>query len=283
MWGIILGMVVVWSVAMLSRNTIRAYWWSHRLAVSETPNERLLYFRRLADLGDTAVPAVAKLLSKSDPGLRSFAVGVLHHAHSDRARELLQQACQDADEDVARLAMQGIAMRRNGIALQSLADIARAGNERRAMMATAAISELGTADARKLLLDLLESTKQTAVRVEAIECLGNLQVHEAVESLIDLLGDASVFEGTTEHGVMASRAFQAVQLHNAEDLVGGEAPALLVEKYHVVWKCAHQALSAITGHTPILDTTQEADQQTIAAAWREWRRQTKSGGDSAIP
>jgi len=283
MWGVILGMVLIWSVAMLSRNTIRAYWWTHRLAVSETPNERLMYFRRLADLGNTAVPAVSGLLSDSDPGLRSFAVGVLHHADSDRAVALLRQACQDLDEDVARLAVQGIATRRDSGAVESLTSIARAANERQAMMATAAIADMGTTEAREILIDLLQSTELTGVRVETMECLGNLQVHEAVEPLIALLGDASVFEGVTEHGMMASRALRAVQFQNAEGLADGEITALVVDKHHVVWKCAARTLSAITGQTPHRDMAEDADQDAVAAAWRQWRRQTGPGADSPMP
>jgi hypothetical protein len=116
-----------------------------------------------------------------------------------------------------------------------------------------------------------------------MECLASLQVREAVDSLISLLDDASIFEGVTEHGMMASRALQAVQLQTAEGLADGEVPALVVERHHVVWKCADRALTAITGHSVHPDTAEEIEQESVATAWRLWREQASSDGDSATP
>ncbi len=100
-WWVIGVMLALCLAAVLSRKVIRAYWWADRLTAAVSPNERLGYFYRLTGLGDTAVPAVLPLLADEDAGLRSFGVGVLHHAPGDRAFGLLVRTAQDPDLDVA--------------------------------------------------------------------------------------------------------------------------------------------------------------------------------------
>ncbi len=242
-----------------------------------------MHFHRLVNLGPSAVPAVSKLLASEDPGLRSFAVGVLHHARCDRATALLLQACRDEDIDVARLAIQGIALRGDEQAVRSLASIAISGEQHRAMMATAALADTGSSQAEQVLVDLLQLSREIGVRIEAIEGLANLQTPKAIEPLINLLDDDSVYEGVTEQETMASRVFEAVRSQDAQSLDGIEDQALVVEEHHVVWKCADRALRTITGYTPELVETEATDRLTLARAWRDWWAQTQQDRGPAVP
>lgn len=280
---IVIGMLVLWLVAILSRNVIRAHWWAHRLAVVESPDERLAYFRRLTSLGETAVPAVSRLLSSDDAGLRSLAVGVLHHAPGDRASNLLLQAGRDTDPDVARLAIQGLAIRRDHKAAQSLASIAASGDQRRAIMATAALGNVGSTAAQQVLIDLLQFSPHAGVRIEAIEGLANLQARGAVRYLIDALDDEAVFEGMTESGIMASRALEAARSNLALPPGSFEGQSLDVEKRHVVWRCADRALRIITGHSPGPNKPDANDRSVVAKAWRDWWEGARTDDVGAPP
>jgi HEAT repeat protein len=280
---VVIGMLVLWLAAILSRNVIRAHWWAHRLAVVESPDERLAYFRRLTNLGETAVPAVSRLLSSDDAGLRSLVVGVLHHAPGDRASNLLLQAARDTDPDVVRLAIQGLAIRRDQKTAQSLASIAASADQRKAMMATAALGNVGSGAAQQALIDLLQSSPHTGVRIEAIDALANLQAQDAVRHLIGALDDEAVFEGLTESDIMASRVFEAAQSSLALPPGSVQGASVHTERRHVVWECAHRALQLITGYTPGSDKPDASDRPVVAKAWHDWLDGTRTDDVSASP
>lgn len=274
---VVVGMLVVWVAAILSRNVIRAHWWARGLAVSTSPNDRLGYFYRLASLGDTAVPAVSSLLESDDPSLRSFAVGVLHHAPGDRAFTRLVQAAQDADLDVARLAIRGLAMRldeRSARALAAIAAASPAGQTRRAMMAAAALADAGTETATRHLLNLLRSAADAGVKVEVIQGVATLRAGEAIEPLLDLLEDEAVFEGVTERDMMAARALNSAMTDYAGSGASGPTPTLRIEDRHVVWQVAAHALRSITGHRVEEAQADRLDQNETARRWRRWWRET---------
>ncbi|GAF96143.1 unnamed protein product, partial [marine sediment metagenome] len=152
---IVAGMILLWLTAILSRNTIRAYWWVYRLSTEESPNARLRYFHQLASLGDRAVPAISDLLSSDDVGLRSFGVGVLHHAPGERGFELLLDACRDGDLDISRLAIRGLAVRGDERSVKGLTAIADDVDERRAMIVAAALCDIGSESPKHALISLM--------------------------------------------------------------------------------------------------------------------------------
>lgn len=276
-------MILLWLTAILSRNVIRAHWWAHQLAAAESPNARLGYFYRLASLGDTAVPAVSTLLASDDAGLRSFAVAVLHHAPGDRTFQRLMQASRDVDLDVCRLAVQGLAMRREKRSVSDLASIVAASDERRAMIATAALADVGSEPAKRALIDLLRSSPHPGVRVEAIEGLETLRARGAIEPLIDALNDDAAFEGVTERGMTAVRAFEAVRADLARSSDRPEAVSLHVEDRHVVWRSARRALRTITGHSFDFTEAAVADRITVAKTWRDWWRSKANENITSTP
>ena len=285
-WWVIGVVLALCLSAVLSRNVIRAYWWADRLAAAVSPNERLGYFYHLTGLGDTAVPAVLPLLADEDAGLRSFGVGVLHHAPGDRAFGLLVRAAQDADLDVARLAMKGLAVRAGARSVKELSTIAKTpapGDERRAMIATTALADLGSEAAVHCLLELLRSSPSSGVRVEAIEGLAMLRAEEAVEDLVAGLDDDSVFEGVTERDIVASRVYQRAAGDLTHQLDLPETTRLVVKKRHVLWKRAAEALQAITGHSPHGVQQEFVEKSKTAKAWRDWWIERGAQGTAASP
>ncbi len=263
-------MLVLWLTVILSRNVIRSHWWTYRLETAAVPQERFAYFHRLCSLGDRAVPAVSRLLASPDNGLRSFAVGVLHHAEGNTAFELLAAACRDQDDDVARLAMQGLAMRADGRNVTVLADVAVEDGVRRGMMSAAALADIGSTAAIEVLIDLLETSPSPGIRVQAIEGLKNLRAESAMESLVAALGDSGVYEGVTEGSLRAQRAFDEAEADVAEDWRQGVGTELRLSGRHVVWKCADGALRSITGCSPDGSGEGAFGVRGAVEAWQAW-------------
>ena len=203
-WTII-AMVVLFTAAVLSRNLIRAHWWTHRLSTAGSIEKRQVYVQRLASLGDRAVGPVSRLLESHEAELRSTALTVLHYAGGERALQLILRASHDPDDQVRRAAIRGLVVRGDERAVSELASIAAAGDERTAMMATAGLRGVASDAAKSALIDLLASSPHPGVRVEAIDGLAALRAKEAIEPLIEALTDSAVFEGMTEGDIDAKR------------------------------------------------------------------------------
>lgn len=279
----IAGMIVLWLAVLLSRNVIRAHWWTYRLAAAKTPTARMTYFYRLAALGDAAVPAVSRLLGSDDPGLRSFAVGVAHHASSEQAGALLARACNDADVDVARLAIQGLGVHGGEADVKVLGSIAAADDRRRAMIAAAALASVNSVPAKKALIDLVRMSPHTGARVEAIRALGTLRVVEAIGVLIEALNDGAVFEGVIESDTAAVRVFETAKGDLVREFKIPEDASVEVEDHHVIWECAAKALRTITGHSHDFSAEEAADQAFVAEAWRSWAQAAKAKDPTSPP
>jgi len=279
---IVAGMVLLWVVVILSRSTIRAHWWVHRLQTTDSADARLVYFYRLASLGDRAVPAVSRLLNAKDAGLRSFAVGVLHHAPGDDAFTLLVRVCRDTDPDVARIALQGLGLRGDERCVEELASIATGDEECRAMMAVASLSRTDSDAAKCVLIDLVRTSPHVGVRVEAIEGLEAIRTREAIGVLIEALQDDAVFEGVTEGDLAAARVFEAAGVDPRQRFDHPERASLRIDDRHVVWRRAARALRTITGHSCAFSDEETADRAAVAEAWRRWWRSVGTR-DSVLP
>jgi HEAT repeat protein len=263
-------MVVLLAGAVLSRNLIRAHWWTHRLSRTESVEKRQIYVQCLASLGDRAVGPVSKLLESDEAELRSMALKVLHYARGERALQLILRASHDPDEQVRRAAVRGLVVRGDERAVSELASIAAAGEERTAMMATAGLRGVASDVAKSALIDLLTSSPHPGVRIEAIDGLAALRAKEAIEPLIDALADSAVFEGMTEGDIEAKRAIQSVKDSLARDFGLAEDVKLALPDRRVVGETAARALSAITGHSFDDDPELAADSAGLQEAWRKW-------------
>ncbi|UCF34890.1 MAG: HEAT repeat domain-containing protein [Phycisphaerales bacterium] len=269
--GIIIAvMVLLWLLVVLFRNDIRAHWWAYRMARTADYEQRMSCFLRLASLKDRAVPAVLPLLDEPDAGVRSFAVAVLHHATSEKALQGLVTASSDSDPNVRRSAIQGLALRGDPPALESLEGLLRESDEGTAMMAASALGSVPSPDGRRVLIEAVTSNSRCGVRVEAIRALADARATEAVPALIEALTDCDIYEGVTEADTKAAAAFDAVavQFMAREGLT--ESPEMIVEKRHVVGECALEALLTITGRENFDGVWEQARADDLAADWRAW-------------
>ena len=244
MW-LIPALILLCGAALLSRNVIRAHWWAHRLASADSAPQRLVYLQRLISLGDHAAPAVAGWLADDDVALRSMAVAVLHHARSERALRFILKACEDPDVDVRRLAIKGLAIRGDPRAVEELARIVGAADERTGMIAAAALGMIGSDRAGQALVDLVRSSLHPGVRIEAIDALAALGFHQAVEILREAVTDTAVFRGMTESDANASRMFQGAKARLAPEGDLSAGASLGMARHHSVAEQARQALRAL--------------------------------------
>ena len=263
-------MVVLWLAAILLRNEIRAHWWVWQLARADLDAQRVGYFLKLASLRDKAVPAVLPLLDDADPGLRSIAVAVLHHAPGAEALSGLARASEDADADVRRSAMRGLAMRAAERAGTILGQRFATGDQRTAMMAAHALGASRWEMARQTLIAAVNDHPHVGARVEAIQALAELRAREAVPALIEALRDRSVFEGVTEADMLVVAAFEAIAPRLMSETGLSETPAVEIERRHVVAEGAMRALLAITNRTDVEDNWRGAPVGSVVRNWRSW-------------
>jgi HEAT repeat protein len=276
---VIAAMVLVWVVAFLARNNIRAYWWADRLAASDSLDARWMYVCRLQSLGDKAVPAVSGILQDDSPEIRRMAVTALHHAPGREARDLLRRACADPDEEVRRAAFSGLATRRDEHTLAEIA--AMVPDERTAMIATYCLRGIATHEAREAIIDLLKSSPHAGVRIEAIDALAALQVRAAVEPLIDALDDSDVFEGMTEGDIRASQVYEGARASFIREWLFPVDATLALPDRRVVREAAAHALSVITGHSLEDDDKLSSDGSELQQAWRTWWEEEADKNESA--
>lgn len=196
-------LVVAWGAVMLNRNAIRARWWEYRLTVTEDPAERARYLALLANLGTAGLPAAARLLHQDEPALRSYGVALLHSIDDEYAVELLREATADADPTIRDNAIRALGWRGD---IEWLRQLVNSPDERSAVDAVAALGSIGSDQAVDALIGLLPQHPGVAVRVQAIECLGELAVPRCVSALKSCLDDQAVFVGQTIAERMAGEA-----------------------------------------------------------------------------
>jgi len=190
-------MVLLWLGIILLRNEIRVRWWAYRLARSERPEAQTAWLARLLSLGETSLPAAEWLLEREDPAVRSFALPILHHVRSEESRALLVEAAGDADGHLRGEAIRGLAFHGDQ---DTLARIARTGEPVTACRAVLGLAAIGSDQALEILADLAGAAVEggrLAVRVEALQVLGELEARRAVGVLTECLDDDTVFSGWT--------------------------------------------------------------------------------------
>jgi len=241
MFIVITIMVVVWLLIVLCRNPLRARWWTHKLATTRDPEIRLVCFQRLVALGTTGADAVETLLRSEEAAVRGLGVALVNHTHPPQARTLLASMTTDADADVATMAVTGLALLGDPAVIEDIAKLLQTSKPPMPSIAVAGLGRLGTPQAVDLLIEAAGPDNSVAVRVQAIEELGRLQVERAAEVLTQCLLDDTPFEGPT-----ASERSAAALLARA-------APGMQVEEPPPSRRVSHfaaRALRAITGDDP---------------------------------
>ncbi|HUU85327.1 MAG TPA: HEAT repeat domain-containing protein [Phycisphaerae bacterium] len=190
-------MVVVWLVVILCRHQIRARWWTYKLTTAETLDEQGAWLARLVALGHSGVPSARRLMAEDDPLLRSFGLAILEHAPGADAGQLLVTASTDTDPSIRTEAVRGLGARRD---LEALTRIARRAEPVAASAAAVELGRMGGDEGVDLLIQLLRTHESVRVRVQAIECLGQLPGPpdaRRIDALTQCLDDDTVFEGHT--------------------------------------------------------------------------------------
>jgi len=275
-------MLLIWLGAILGRNQIRALWWTYRLESTTATEDRLFYFHRLASLKNRAAGPVSRLLEHPDPALRSFAVAVLHQASGPEVAQLLADAAHDADDDVRRSALLGLALNGTPPAMDALAQHLHGPDERTGMIAAAALVGAPSPAARDMLRNALRQSPHPGVRLEAINALEQLRALDAVDALIAALTDHAVFQGVTESDRTAMQMLEAARDQGLPDSLDPNA-ALQIEQRHVVAHCAERTLRRLTGHDVGIKEAENRWDEVISA-WRAWlQAQPPPSGPDSVP
>ncbi len=281
--AVVLAMIVIWLGVVLSRHTIRAHYWAYRLRSAASGDERLVYFQLLADLHDRAVPAVLPLLDEDDLGVRSLAVGVLHHAHNNLALDGLVRATRDDEREVRRLAIAGLAIRDDDPGSRELDKLLQDSDEREAMTIAAVLSAVPSRTAHDVLIDAVLNSPYPGVRVEAILSLESLRAVEAVPALIEALADEAVFHGVTEADIYAADVFSAVEEELTAEHGFARQLRLDLPDRHVVGETAERALEVITGWSMEESSDPRSTRSQITESWRAWWFDTEKEPTEAEP
>lgn len=267
-WWVIAGMVVVWIVVLLQRNTIRAHWFAYRLERTESPFTRFAMYERLVKLEWAALGPAERLLSSPDPGVRSLALGVLGKLRNERVDVLLRRSCYDEDEEVRRQAIEAVITRHGADNVQHLRSLLAGPQERTAMMTAFALALEGSDESKALIIEGLGEASQPGVQVELIAGCEMLRLQEAVAALIELLGDPGAFEGETEQYRYARRLIEGNRSRLPVEPPDAMTAEFAPPRKQVVGERAAEALERITGQTP--PPEMPADPEAMKAFWRDW-------------
>lgn len=269
MFALIAMMVIAWSVIILGRNTVRAYWWSHRIEHAPDPAAQTMYFQLLAGLRDDALPGARRLLRSTNPSPRSVGVALLNHMQTEDARALQRAVLDDSDPNIRLSALRGLAAR--GLQPDDLDPVKRQLDDADEQCAAAAVGALAAAGPRAIesLIEALNARYRPAVRVNAAQLLAMLKADAAVDALIECLDDDSVFVGLTELEKSAGLA----RLSAASNPAAPPRPAAPVTfpDHRTVSRAAAEALEIITGQTFGYDDDDESAKQECIRQWRQWR------------
>ena len=266
-------LVLLWLVVLWQRDTLRAHWWAYRLEHAPTPMRQLQYFQYLVGVAPQAVGAVQPWLARPETGLRSFAVGVLHHARTPGARDLLIRAADDQNHDVRLSALLGLALYDDEPARAALARRLLGDDEARGMEVAYALGQARSPAATALLVQAVQQSPAAGVQVEAIVALEELQADEAIPALLQALRSSAVYQGQTERNRAAATLLAEVTAGpSIEDEL--RSATFTAPLRHDVALTAATALRRITGYDPGLDVTNEpASRAALIEAWDTWWHQ----------
>jgi len=140
--------------------------------------ERRVYAYRLAATGSrAAIAALRAVLETAPPEDRAFIVQLIGSTGNRAVKRHLRPFLADADERVVRAAVRGLAAIGGADVAEELARLVRAsdGVEGVRIEAAIALGEMGTAAARRALIDALALAPSTPVAAQMVESLGRFR------------------------------------------------------------------------------------------------------------
>lgn len=152
--------------------------------------ERRVYAYRLAAMGSPdAIAALRRVLSTAPPEDRAFIVQLIGSTGNRAVKPELRRLLDDADMDVARAAVRGLAAIGGADVAAELGRLVGADDTAEAMRVEAALGlgEMGTAAARRALLDALGKDPRGPVAAQLVESLGRFPFTRVAGAFADLL------------------------------------------------------------------------------------------------
>ena len=203
-------MVVLFGLVVLFREPIRIRYWGYQLAHSTSATDRDYYFQLLASRNERSLPIARRLLASGDVQTRLDAVDLATTVKSRAATALLARACDDPDAAVRRRAIIALARRDDDGIVGRLRTLADHTDVDTAMLATSALTTVGSPRALETLIQLAHANHRAGVRAQAIESLSQWGPEPGVRTALEacLNDDVLVeFPIETERQARAALAF----------------------------------------------------------------------------
>jgi HEAT repeat protein len=266
---LIIAMIAFWCVVVLSRHAVWAHWCGYKLRRSAGVEDRLSYVARLASLGEASESVAAGLLGEDEIELRSYGVLLLSKLDTPGATRQLQAAIDQEDAALRASALQAFGRRRGEAVRTHL--VGRLADERHDVAMQAAFL-LGAYHSDQAVPTLIRAARQhnhPGVRIQAIQALAMVDADEAIDALIECLGDQTTFAGRTP---LEEAAHVALASMVSEGSVDGDAVAPPdAPSRRTIEAEAVKALRVLTGETFGYEPDHPAAREAAIAAWKRWR------------
>ncbi len=255
-------MVVLFVLVIAKRDTIRAYWWVHRLRDSAALADRAYYVACLASVGDSAAGALNGLVSDDRAENRALVIPASQGMSRHQRMGVLARLLGDDDGDVRQSAATALAFSKVGDFI-----LISQSHSKDAKIATAAIGGLARMNSIESCVALCEAAVKNTnpwVRAQAVESLGQQlsSNHSDLKTLIfadehgdinpltalvSALSDSGEFSGTLALESEIAAVTRAVTASKGIPTTAASTPARPADR--TVAQIAAQTLSSLCGRT----------------------------------
>ena len=225
-WIAIIALLLIWSIALFFRWELRAWWWTHQLKQSSTPEERAFYLARIASINDARIAwtAASKLQNDPRPEVRAAAVVILrqHTKHMKAAFQLVN-SLRDDDPLIVMDAAVAIAESPHAAKfIKAFGSNLKYTKGNIAWGAAAALGRIGGPEAEQVLIDALTGPDTSTepdtlaeplepdVKAQVIDSLGFLGCKRAIPLMIEAIDDDRPISRKPQSQLSAERAIAAL-------------------------------------------------------------------------
>jgi D-glycero-D-manno-heptose 1,7-bisphosphate phosphatase len=282
-WRAILVLLLLFAAAMFGRQTLRAQWWTWRLARTDEPARRALLTQRLATLHPQSLAPTLKLLDHPDEQVRRAAAQIVGTYDDPAALAGLVRACTDSSAAVREAAFAALNQQPHKASVDALMDLAT--NERQEVAALALFYLAGRQDQRAhaMLINAIAQEEHLALRMEAISAARIYLVDAAVPFLLTALDDERAYDQPTicdSYGVQVLRRAIAAQAAPADWPSDARIEVPIAPSPSVA---AERALIQITGLDPQTIAPGTSTPRERKDAWSEAYRTWSAQRESSVP
>lgn len=209
---LLLGLVIVWSAAMVFRWELRAQWWAYQVTHATSPIERDYYVTCLASIGDKSENVLHRLTRDERPEIREAAITILRFCKQPQAADRLFELLADESPDLAALAASTLAWQPDAQQHVPRLRAALSANpvDARAWGCAVALGRIGGEQAEAALCDVLARSCPPDVKAQVIDSLGLLGCRQAVPLITDALSDHRPIRVLPHSQLSARKAIQAL-------------------------------------------------------------------------